>query len=286
MTEPAEKTALDQPTQSASELLEACLAKPDYHEQWIRGYRVPENERFFEEAFDYICHKVAAPRGATFLDAGCGTCAHAVRLAKRGYRVEAVDFSTEILSKAAAHVRGSGYADRITIGRENLLGLSFEAERFSYALCWGVLMHIPDVERAIAELARVLKDGGALILSEGNAHSLQSALLNGLRFVTRRAKATVRKTPSGTEYWTQSPAGVLVTREMNMPWLIDYAASQGLVLTTRVAGQFTELYARVSSPKLKQAIHRLNHAWFNYIHWPGPAYANLLIFRKQAAKTS
>jgi len=42
----------------------------------------------------------------------------------------------------------------------------------------------------------------------------------------------------------------LVTRETNMPWLIERFREDGLILKWRVAGQFIEASTRVSSPFL------------------------------------
>ena len=42
-------------------------------------------------------------------------------------------------------------------------------------LCWGVLMHIPDADRAIGELTRVAKPGGVLVVEEINQHAPESS---------------------------------------------------------------------------------------------------------------
>src|SRR5919112_2064790 len=85
------------------------------------------------------------------------------RLPRRGFGVRAVDFSESALEMGRAYVEAQGLGDRIELGRESLLELSFPDESFDYALCWGVLMHVPDAERAVAELARVLRPGGMLV---------------------------------------------------------------------------------------------------------------------------
>jgi len=69
----------------SSEDVKNTLAKLDVHEEWVKHYRTPENEPFFKLAFDYIAGVLDAPRDSIILDAGCGTCQHSVRLAKRGF---------------------------------------------------------------------------------------------------------------------------------------------------------------------------------------------------------
>lgn len=266
---------------SDSKLVEDLLAKPDVHRQWSGGYRTADNERFFERAFDYVLEVLAPPAGATFLDAGCGSCAHSARLARRGFSVRAVDFSESALAMAAEHLKALGLEDRVTLGRETLLDLSFPDESFDYAICWGVLMHVPDVERAVAELARVLKPGGRLVVSEGNMSSLEAVALRGLKGALRREKAEVKETPAGVEYWKEREGGALVTRQANVGWLVRSFERQGLALTRRVAGQFSEAYTIFSAPALKRLVHGFNDFWFRRVKSPGPAFGNILFFEKR-----
>src|SRR5947207_1895966 len=89
---------------SQSELVQNFLARPQVHQRWTRDYRTANNEGFYEQAFDYILRVLKPSPGATFLDAGCGSCAHSVRLARRGFNVRAVDFSESALARAQDYV--------------------------------------------------------------------------------------------------------------------------------------------------------------------------------------
>lgn len=62
----------------------------DIHQEWVSIYRTAENEPFFELAFDCIVNVLNAPINSSILDGGCGTCAHSIRLASRGFIVYAV----------------------------------------------------------------------------------------------------------------------------------------------------------------------------------------------------
>src|SRR6184192_2512287 len=203
---------------SQSRLVENLLARPKIHQQWSRHYRTADNESFYEQAFDEILRVLNPSPGATFLDAGCGSCAHSVRLARRGFNVHAVDFSESALAMAHDYVASKQLQERITLGRESLLELSFPDDTFDYVLCWGVLMHIPEVERAVSELSRVIRPGGSLIISEGNQSSLEAALVRNLRHLLRREKADVKKKPAGIEHWKEIGGDAIVTREANIPW--------------------------------------------------------------------
>ena len=151
-------------TDTGSELVENLLARPDVHEQWEGHYRTAENERFYEAAFDYIARVLQAPPGATFLDVGCGPCAHSLRLARRGFNVRAVD-SRERAGDGARERPRVGDGERVNSSAKGCWALVPD-ESFDTSLL-GRLMHIPEVGRAVRELARVVKPGGALVVSEG-----------------------------------------------------------------------------------------------------------------------
>ena len=232
-------------------------------------------------AFDEVVRRLGAPKDATILDAGCGSCAKSVLLAKRGFRVVGSDFSQKALDLAVHTVRAHGVADRISLQREDLTGLSFADGQFRYAICWGVLMHVPDVRKALSELARVLAPGGQLVLSEGNMYSMQAVALRVLRRLLRKGRATVVRMPAGMEAHEDTSQGTLLTRETDMAWLVAEADRLGLRLKARVAGQFTELYAIAPWQPAKRLIHTLNRLWFQQVSAAGPAFANILIFEKK-----
>lgn len=258
---------------SKSELVESCLAKPDIHQQWANTYLAAENDKFFELAFDYIARVLSAPKNSIILDAGCGRCAHSIRLANRGFLVQAVDLSESVLKMAEANVKAKGLETRISIHRESILSLSFRDETFNYILCWGVLMHIPDLETALSELTRVLKPGGTLIIGENNMHSLESRILGDPK--------SARKTPAGIEWWGTTSTGTMLTRHTNIQWLIERFKDKRLTVKKHVARQFTEIYVGISSPLLKSLIHGFNNFWFRYIKIPYPALGTLLILQKE-----
>jgi 2-polyprenyl-3-methyl-5-hydroxy-6-metoxy-1,4-benzoquinol methylase len=72
------------------------LARPDVHEAWERNYRQALHERHCDLVFDYLLAVLQPKPDALFLDAGCGPGYHAMRLARRGFRVIGVDFSDSV----------------------------------------------------------------------------------------------------------------------------------------------------------------------------------------------
>lgn len=258
-----------------------ALAGAAIHEEWVALYRTPEAQPFYELAFDDIVRRLGAPKGATILDAGCGSCAKSVLLAARGLQVVGTDFSEDALRLAGETVKAKGFADRITLRQGDLTKLPFKDGEFPYAICWGVLMHVPEVGKALSELARVVAPGGQLVLSEGNMYSAQSY---GMRFLKRllgRDRGNVKRVPAGLETTEEGKEGTLLTRQTDMRWLVAECDRLGLSLKSRSAGQLTELYTLAPWRPVRSMIHVVNNAWFRFVRLPGPAFGNFLIFEKR-----
>ena len=97
----------------------------------------------FEVAFDAL--RVFRPRRV--LEAGCGRGEFAARLQAAGLEVAAVDQSAEMVELARAH----GVAARVA----DVQALPFADGAFDAAVANFMLYHVPAVDRALAELARV-----------------------------------------------------------------------------------------------------------------------------------
>lgn len=266
--------------QQKTEAVSDYLAKQEVHDQWEDAYRSPLNERFYEHAFDLLARELNAPAGATILDVGCGPGFHSIRLAKRGLNVDACDFSPPILELARENVRKAGVEDKVGLSSENILALTFNDDSREFVLCWGVLMHIPDIEQAIAELSRVLAPGGTIVISENNTRALQSRSDRLLKKLLRRQTAEI--TPAGAEHWSRRESGTLLTREANINWLVAEFARHGVRLDRRLPTQFTEAYTKAPNKLIERAIHRFNGFWFDYVKSAGPAEGNLLFLSKRA----
>ncbi|MCU7930685.1 MAG: class I SAM-dependent methyltransferase [Candidatus Thiodiazotropha sp. (ex Codakia rugifera)] len=259
---------------------EKTLKQTAIHDEWVDNYRTPQNEIFYNMAFDFIRDSFINSDDNIVLDAGCGSCAKSKNLVDRGYTVIGTDLSESALVLAREELKGTMYDSRIELRCENLTQLTFENDSFSKVVCWGVLMHIPDVEKAISELARIVKPGGYLAISEGNMMSMQTRTLRLIKKILNRERADVKIVPAGIENWEETVDGRLMTRQANIKWLINEFENNGMILEKRRAGQFSELYWVVPTNILKTMIHLLNKIWFKYIKLPGPAFGNILIFKK------
>lgn len=103
------------------------------------------------------------------LDAACGTGRHAAYLHAAGRQVVGVDASDAMLARARDKLPGVAF-HRGTLDRLPLEDASQAAVVCSLALC-----HVPVLEPCVAELARVLRPGGRLVVSD--PHPIPTAIL-------------------------------------------------------------------------------------------------------------
>src|SRR5712664_3754819 len=101
--------------------LRSCLSERQIHEQWETDYLNADLNRFYDRVFDRLIQTLAPKPGQTLLDAGCGYCFHAVRLARSGLQVTGVDFSEVALRQSTATIERAGLSERIRLQRGDLL---------------------------------------------------------------------------------------------------------------------------------------------------------------------
>ena len=103
-------------------------------------------------------------RPGTALDLGCGEGGDAIWLARRGWRVTAVDVSAAALDRAAAYATAAGVDDRIDFQRHDL-AVTFP--KGSFDLVSAQYLHSP-IEfprvRVLQEAASAVTPGGLLLI--------------------------------------------------------------------------------------------------------------------------
>jgi len=256
------------------------------HQGWQSDYLNPDLDRLYDSIYDRIVRSLAPQPGATILDAGCGYCLHAIRLARRGFKVTGVDFSESALRAGRRNVESAGLTGQIQVEKGDLLSLRFAPSSFDFVNCWGVLMHVPEVDKALAEFARVLKIGGKLTLMENDMNSLHVRLwepaLRMIKGLLRRHTQERRRTERGIEEWFAADSGGLLVRKTDLRWLQAFCGAQGLRLVDRFASQFTEIYANLPTRALKRSVYRFNELWFQRVGSARGAMGNVLVFEKIA----
>jgi 2-polyprenyl-3-methyl-5-hydroxy-6-metoxy-1,4-benzoquinol methylase len=99
-------------------------------------------------------------RPARVLDAGCGTGALMSRLSKEGSsaRIYGMDLAWDAL----AFSRGRGQRGLV---QADLTALPFDTDSFDIVTALDVVEHVEEDRAALAEICRVLRPGGALVMS-------------------------------------------------------------------------------------------------------------------------
>jgi malonyl-CoA O-methyltransferase len=131
------------------------------YDQWASSYDDEGNPLLAleEPEADKALGDVA---GLDVLDAGTGTGRHAIRLAARGARVTAIDFSDRMLAKA----RAKDGADRVRFENHDVTrGLPYADASFDRVLSALVLEHVPDVAAFLRELGRVTRADGRIVVT-------------------------------------------------------------------------------------------------------------------------
>ena len=96
------------------------------------------------------------------LEVGCGT-GLAFPHYREGLRVTAVDYSAEMLEKARARAEALSAVERLE--RMDARELAFEDATFDQVAAMHVLSVVPEPERVVAEIVRVLRPGGRLVVT-------------------------------------------------------------------------------------------------------------------------
>jgi SAM-dependent methyltransferase len=132
--------------------------------------QIAEPEELQEEVYAY-----GSFAGSAVLEVGCGNGYILSRYARQGARVWGVDLTwtaIDLSSKRFALENSRGQLAQADAER-----LPFRDAVFDLVVSAGVLHHVPHIDAAIAEIRRVLKPGGVILLMLYHRNSLHYRLL-------------------------------------------------------------------------------------------------------------
>ena len=131
------------------------------YQMWAPSYGNPPN-RFQQIEHDALTALLPPVHGCTVLDLGCGTGRTTMTLLDRGAAlVVGVDRSRPMLRRA---VDGGGRDARWLVADAAAVPLADSA--IDVVVCGLMLGHVMDLRGPIDEVARVLRPGGALVVSD------------------------------------------------------------------------------------------------------------------------
>ena len=127
-------------------------------------------------------------KGEKILDVGCGNARDILIFRKKDAICVGIDFSEGMIREGKKDIYGVGLENiELLIGSGTRL--PFKSEIFDKVGCSEVIEHLPNYEKAIAEMKRVLKTGGTLVITTPNWYSLNGfirALFGIIRFILRK----------------------------------------------------------------------------------------------------
>jgi SAM-dependent methyltransferase len=147
------------------------------YEQEIR----PRFEAFAADAL----RRAAPPPGGRIVDVACGPGTLSLLAARTAARVDALDFSAEMLARLRARIEADRIAN-VVVHEGDGQALPFADASFDAGFSMFGLMFFPDRARGFAELARVLRPGARAVVSSWRPFEQIPALVT--LFSTLRAQ--------------------------------------------------------------------------------------------------
>jgi len=157
--------------------------------------------------------------GKDVLEAGCGTGLLLERAASFAGRAVGVDLSAGMLDRARS--RG------LRVVQGSVTNLPFPTASFDLAYSVKVLAHVEHIERALSELARVVRPGGIVLAEYYNARSL--------RYLIKRIKPATPVSESETDEAVFTRYDRADQFDRYLPPELDWFATRGVRVVTPVA---------------------------------------------------
>ncbi len=137
-------------------------------EQRITTYR--SRYEYFKKRYQRQLHDIKSfkPSGK-LLDIGCNIGVFLSEARAASFETTGIELNRECAEYAQSHFNLSVHSDYLD-------NIAFEADSFDVVTMYDVLEHIPDLHSMLAEIRRVLKPGGLLVVQSPNLDSLMADL--------------------------------------------------------------------------------------------------------------
>jgi 2-polyprenyl-3-methyl-5-hydroxy-6-metoxy-1,4-benzoquinol methylase len=153
------------------------------YDRWHEERDVPEDDHYDEEWHVLARTHLGAVRGLKVIEIGCGRGGFAKYLVEQGADLVAADFSETAVEIARRRLAGSPNCEILVA---DIQDIPFSPETFDVVVSLETLEHVPDPDRALAELVRVAKVGGSVVITTPNYLSLIGLYRIYLRLIGRR----------------------------------------------------------------------------------------------------
>jgi len=148
-----------------------------YWEQ-IYGDRTVYSRIYQERARQAIGYvdSLGLPLRAPVLEVGCGPGFITTTMAREGLNVSAIDSSAEMVDRTQARARQAGLEPLVLARAGNIESIPFANAAFEIVVVIGVSEWLDSMRQPLAEIYRVLRPGGHLIISADNYWPLHQML--------------------------------------------------------------------------------------------------------------
>jgi len=143
-----------------------------YHEATLYGRIYQDRTAIALQSIEQL----RLPDTAHLLEIGCGAGFATAALARRGYRVDALDSVAAMIHLTSRRLAETGTAERVRIVRADVRHLPMTNNSFDLVFALGVLPWLDDPLAAVREMARVTRPGGHVLLSADNNLHLDEIL--------------------------------------------------------------------------------------------------------------
>lgn len=143
--------------------------------EWAASYDSTIKDEFeksagigYQEFMEQLLSVFDIPEGGYMLDVATGTALAAiatVRKMAKCCRVIGIDMSSEMLRQARLNVERAGMGDVIVLKECSAEELPFDEHSFDLVTC-SLAIHHMNVPKVLAEISRVLKSGGQLVIGD------------------------------------------------------------------------------------------------------------------------
>jgi len=153
------------------------LSTLPYWEQIYAGRSV--YDRIYQErarrAIAYL-DRINLSRHSPVLEVGCGPGVITAAMARKGFCVSAIDSVPEMVERTRANAQQAGLGSQVFARVGNIESLPFADATFELVMVIGVSEWLVSLTRPLAEIFRVLRPGGHLIISADNNWPLHQIL--------------------------------------------------------------------------------------------------------------
>lgn len=173
--------------------------------------------RFTNDVQQSLVAHLCAGWSGRALEIGQGTARFTMPLIKMGMKMTICDLSSQMLEVASGNIREAGLEDGLEQAVEgSIYELPFEDNSFDHSISLNVYNHLEHPEKALSQMARVVRPGGTILINYAN---LRSWYWPAARRINKRSSAVDQEVysswiPSGRMKKAARDAGLTFERRV------------------------------------------------------------------------